>query len=275
MQPPKLEKPIPSQIVNERASYGPFDLKDYIKSADESPVTFQAELKGGQVLPRGLICTSDGILTGIPAKETQGNYKLVINAKNDGGDLQTEVDLTIKPSLITAPMDFADQLKSQVWQALEKGLTPPDLSELLERPVTPLDIHYLLERWGTLTIWDAYNLDPPSEKILLNLEGVSEHYNVYDRGSCMVATPKDLFSYERTAEDGLKTARAMAKEVYNRGWTIQMAGFYQLMRATWVEIQQLIDENGKVLEVINFTPQVRDLELYHQRRQASPKLEFD
>lgn len=267
--PPKLEKSIPSQVVNERASYGPFDLKDFIKAPVDAPAQFQAGLLDGNPLPKGLICTGDGILTGIPGKDTQGNYKVIITATNEGGTLDTEVSFTIKPSLVSGTMELADQLKSQVWEALEKGLQVPDLSELYDRPITPLDIYYLLERWGMLTIWDAYNLDAPGEKHLLQLEGASSHYNVYDRGSCLVASPKDLFSYERTLEDGLMTARAMAREVYQRGWTIQMAGFYKLMRATWVEVQQLVDQYGKPMDVINFTPDSHDLKIYQSRSEIS------
>lgn len=272
MQPPVLEQPIPSQVINERAAFSPFDLKTYIKSEDNSPIQFQAELTDGQPLPRGMICTGDGILTGIPAKDTQGNYQIIINASNEAGSIQAELTLTIKPSLFTeTTIEFADQLKAQVWQALEQGMPVPDLSELYDRPVTPLDIYYLLERWGTLTIWDAYNLDPPSDKILLTLEGASPHYNVYDRGSCLVATPKDLFSSERTLEDSLQTARAMTRECYARGWTIQMSGFYKMMRATWVEVQQLIDQQGKPMEIINFTPAIEDVQLYHRKTASGPK----
>lgn len=271
MQPPLLLKAIPPQVINERAAFSPFDLKDYIKSTDGSSLRFQAELTDGSALPKGMICTSDGILTGIPGRDTQGSYEVTITAENEAGSIKAPLILTIKPSLMTTGMEFADQLKTQVWEALEKGVPIPDLSELYDRPVTPLDIHYLLERWGTLTIWDAYNLDPPSEKVALNLKGMSPHYNVYDRGSCLVATPKDLFSYERTLEDSLQTARAMAREVYQRGWTIQMAGFYKLMRATWVEIQELIDAHGKPLDILNFSPDLDDIRVYQKRAASSPR----
>lgn len=270
--PPILQKPIPPQVINELAAYRPFDLKSYLKSPDESPLHFQAELLSGEPLPKGMICTSDGILTGIPGKGTQGNYEVRVTAKNDAGSIKTQFFLTIKPSLLNTGMEFADQLKKQVWEALEKGMPIPDLSELYDRPITPLDIYYLLERWGMLTIWDAYNLDPAGEKVLLNLEDASPHYNVYDRGSCLVATPKDLFSYERTLEDGLQTARAMAREVYRRGWAIQMAGFYKLMRATWIEIQQQVEQYGKPLEIINFAPDLKDIALFQRQAALKPKI---
>lgn len=272
MQPPVIEKPIPPQVVNERAAYGPFDLKKHIKSPDESLLQFQAELSDGKPLPKGMICTGDGILTGIPGKDTQGSYEIIVTAHNDAGSVKAQFVLTIKPSLLNTGLDLADQLKTQVWEALEKGMPVPDLAELYDRPFSPLDMYYLLERWGMLTIWDAFNLDPPSEKILLNLEGVSPHYHVYDRGSCLVATPKDLFSYERTLEDSLQTARAMAREVYKRGWTIQMAGFYKLMRATWIEVQELMDKHGKPLEIINFSPNFNDIKLVNEKiSTARPK----
>lgn len=261
MEAPELLKEIPAQMVNERAAYGPFDLKNFIKSKDGSPLRFMAELSDGKSLPKGLICTEDGLLTGIPGKGTQGNYEIILTAKNEAGTVQIKFPFTIKPSP-TSDINYIDQLKSQVWGALEQNLPIPDLSELFEREITVLDIYYLLERWGIVTMWDAFNLEPPREKVLLKLEGASPHYNVYDRGSCLVMAPKDLYSYERTINDGLQTARAMAREVYKRNWTIEMAGFDKMMRAAWVEIQHLNDQTGKQLEIINYKPSDEDLKVY-------------
>jgi hypothetical protein len=263
MDKPVLIQPVPAQIVNEGAAYGPFDLKIYIQSAVGSPQAhFHAELSNGNALPKGMICTSDGILTGIPAKDTQGNYEIIVTAENEAGAIQAKFVFTIKPSLMTTGSEYVDKLKSQVWEALEQNLPIPDLGEIYERAVTPLEIYHLLERWGILTAWDAFNLDPPGEKHLLTLEGASPHYNVYDRGSCLVACPKDLFSHERTIEDGLQTARAMAREVYKRDWTIELAGLDKMSRAAWVEIQHLGDLHGKQLDVINYNPTPDDVKVY-------------
>lgn len=261
MAAPIIIKPIPPQVVNEQATYGPFNLKDHIQSPDGETVRFRAELSNGQTLPKGMICTEDGIVTGIPAKNTQGNYEVIVTAENDAGSVQAAFVLTIKPSL-TAGGEYVDQLKSQIWEAMEKKLPIPDLGEMLERPISPIDIYYLLEQWGTLVIWDSFNLDPPGEKQRLTLEGVSKHYNIYDRVSSLIAAPKDLFSHERTLVDGLQTARAMAREVYKRGWTIEFAGLDKMTRAAWVEIQHLGDKYGKKLEIINYTPSLYDMKVY-------------
>jgi hypothetical protein len=264
MSAPVLIQPIPPQVVNERAAYGPFDLKAYIEAPEEgsSPVRFSGELDSGQALPKGMICTEDGIVTGIPGKDTHGNYQIIITAENEEGSIQTTFSLTIKPSVAGGTSEYADQLKAQVWDALGKNLPIPDLSELYDRPVTDLDIYYLLERWGTITVWDAFNLEPAGEKHLLTLDGASPHYYVYDRGSCLVAAPVDLFSSVRTLEDGLRTARAIAGEVYKRQWTIQMAGFDKFIRAAWIEVQHLGDKYGKRLDVINFKPTYDEVKLY-------------
>lgn len=264
MEAPVLLKPIPAQVVNEQAAFNPFDLKQFIQTPDGSmDVLFRAELKSGQSLPQGLICTTDGILTGIPAIGTQGNHEIIVTAENKAGSIKAEFIFRIKPSLLESKTaSYANQLKSEVWQALEKQLAIPNLDELLAREFTPLDMYYLLERWGLLTIWDAFNLDPPDEKKLLQLAGTSEHYNIYDRGSCLIAAPKDLFSHERTLEDGLQTARVMAKEAYKRGWTVELIGFEKLARAAWIEFQHLSEQHGNRLEVINYEPSKHDLELY-------------
>jgi len=263
MAAPTVIKPIPNQVINERSAYGPLDLKTFIGVAqgDEMP-RFSAGLVDGRGLPPGMICTVDGILTGIPAKGSEGNYDVMITAENASGKIDATFIMIIKPVITDKEGDYMDKLKSQVWQALEQKLPIPDLGELIDRPITALDIYYLLERWGALKIWDAYNLDPPGEPKQITLQGASKHYSVYDRGSCIVAVPKDLFSHERTIEDGLQTARAMAREVYDRKWTVELVGFEKLTRAAWIEIQHLGDKFGQKLDVINYDPSTNDIRLY-------------
>lgn len=262
MAAPVLIKPIPHQIVNEQAAYGPFDLKDFFQSPDGTPIGFVAELKTGQALPRGMICTSDGILTGIPAKDTHGNYEISITATSGLDSMQASFVFTIKPSLTANNMEYIDKLKAQVWQALEEHLPVPELADIYERPITALDIYYLLERWGTLTIYDAFNLEPPGEKKLLVLEDASPHYDVYDRGSCLVGCPRDLYSHERTIADSIQTAKAMANVAFNRGWTMELIGIEKMTRTAWVEIQRLNEQFKRNLEVINFAPTSDDVKLY-------------
>lgn len=256
-------KAIPPQVINEGAAYGPFKLKEFVNTPDGSPLKFSATLKGGESLPKGLICTEDGTFTGIPAKGTEGLYEVEIEAQNEEGVMTVPFVLTIKPSLgAGSKVEYFDKIKSQVWAALEQGLQAPDLGEMMEREITPLDIYYLLERWGALTIFDAFNLESPAEKKRLTLDDASPHYNIYDRGSCIVASPKDLFSYERTLEDGLRTARALAREAYRRSWTIELVGLEKFRRAAWIELQLLGDREGKRLEIVNYAPSVDDIKLY-------------
>ncbi len=262
MAQPALVAEIPPQVVNELASYPPFDLNRYIKAPGDEKLTFTAELKDGSALPKGMILTSDGILTGIPAKNTQGLYEINVTADSDTATFSTTFTLNIKPGLTETEANYLEKLKTQVWEAMEKNLPIPQLQELMQLPISELDIYYLLERWGTLTIWNAFDLDPPSEKKLLNLKGASKHYDVYDRGSSLIMCPRDLFSHERTLADGMQTARAMAREVYDRGWTIEMAGLHKWIRNVWVELQLLGDKNGKYIDIINFTPSKGDQNAY-------------
>jgi hypothetical protein len=263
MAAPVLMKPIPAQIVNERAAFGPFDLKEFIQVAEGgAKARFSAILKSGASLPTGMICTEDGIVTGIPGKDTQGNYEIIVSAENEAGDAQAEFVLTIKPSLVSSATEYMDQLKAQVWSALQQNLPLPNIEDMYNQPISELDVYYLLERWASITIWDAFNLELPSEKKLLTLEGISPHYLVYDRGSCLVATPKDLFSHERTIDDGLRTARVLAGEAFRRDWTVQLVGFEKLTRAAWVEFQRLGDVHDKRLEVVGYSPSVDDVKLY-------------
>jgi hypothetical protein len=269
MPAPVVIKPIPNQGVNERAAFGPFDLKEYIQSSDGSEVVFSAEVTGGAALPSGLICTANGIVTGIPAKNTQGNYEIVIEAENDEGVVQATFVLAIMPAITDKNTQaYIDELKTQIWQALENNQQAPELADLIDRAITPLDVYYLLERWGTLTIYDAFNLEPPGEKKLLVLEGVSPHYVTYDRGSCIVAAPKDLFSHERTLADGIATCAAIAREAFKRNWTVELVGFEKYTRAAWIEIQHLSQKNNRKMEVLNYEPSREDMKLQYMQAQA-------
>lgn len=264
MEAPKLLKPIPAQVVNERAAFGPVNLRQFFKfNSDDEDVYFSAMLKDGKSLPAGMMVLDDGELAGIPARGTTGHYDVVLSVENDAGKAEAEFTITIKEALLTKDdgADYFDKLKNQVWAALGDNLPVPDLKDLLERAVTPLDIHYLLQRWGTLTIYDAYNLDPPTNKIELTLADASPHYYIYDRGSCLVSCPKDLFSYDRTLADGLQSARVMAREAYKRGWTMELVGYEQYSRAAWVELQVLGEQNNKPAEVINYRPSTQDVEI--------------
>ncbi len=146
---------------------------------------------------------------------------------------------------------------------------PPLLSEHVasakSRPVTKADVYYLLERFAHLTIWDALNLEAPGKKVIIDVPGVSPHFNVYDAGSALIMAPKKLFSEDRTLKDAIETAEAMTSEVYNRGWVIEMAGFEKLERAVWVRAQHLADQHGREMEILHFDPLFKDLRLYNEQ----------
>src|SRR5690606_32776890 len=132
----------------------------------------------------------DGLFTGIPAKGTEGEYEIMVKAEAESGSLTASFALIIKPGLANTDLGYLDQLKAQIWQALENRLPVPELAALHDQPLSAIDIYYLLERWGILTVWDAFNLEPPAGKQLLTLADASPHYVVYDRGSCLIAAPK-------------------------------------------------------------------------------------
>lgn len=262
---PVLVKDIPPQVVNEGAAFE-LNLNEFIQSAtpEGGAVRFVGELDDGRSLPNGMICTENGTLSGIPAKGTIGSYQVVIIAENESGiPLITQFPFTIKERIAMSEAEvLANNFKTQVWEALEKNLPVPDFADILNRALTPIEIYYLMERFATLTIWDVYNLDAPGEKKLLNLKGASKHYHIYDCGSCLIGSPKELFSHARTLEDALQTSRAMAREVYDRGWTIEFGGFNKMARAGWVELQVLADKHGKSIDVLHYIPSNQDVALY-------------
>jgi len=263
MAAPRLINPIPQQVINELAGFHPFELQSFFES--ETPMRFSAEQTNGEPLPKGMICTGNGSLTGIPAKDTVGTYQIRVIAKNEVGETAAEFNLIIRESLVNAETGTAlEELKAQIWQAADKNLPIPDLSELLNRDITPIEIYYLLERWAMLKIWDAFNLETPGPLNEITLQEASKHYAIYDRGSCLVAVPRDLYSYERTTEDAFRTARALAKEAFSRGWTMDLVGLDKLTRVAWAEVQRLNQIYGRNLEVVNYNVSDRDVRLFNE-----------
>ena len=104
----------------------------------------------------------------------------------------------------------------------------------------------------------------------LPLKDASPHFNIYDRGSSLIAVVKDFFSQERTQKDAMQTARALAREVYNRKWKIEFAGIKRMEGALWVELEHLQDRHGKRLEVSHYTPTIQDQQNYIREAQAQP-----
>lgn len=270
-QAPILVIPIPDQIVNEGANFGPFNLNEYIESPDavSGTMRFFAELSDGRALPQGLICTSDGWVSGIPANGTEGVYEIVVVAENASGiPLSVSFQLIIKERIKMGHISEFTQLKSKIWEALEQGLPTPEITELINHPITKDDINYLVERMAPFIIWDVFNLDPPHVKQLLNFENLNKHYNIYDCGSCLVGAPKELFSHERTMEDAYQMARVMAREVYKRGWTVEFSGIEKVKRVAWVELSHLSEEFGKKVTIISHTATQRDIQLYRDTVEA-------
>jgi hypothetical protein len=275
-QSPKLIKAIPNVVANVGSPFGPVDLKEYIKNPNQESglIKFFAELAETESgLPDGIICTMDGLLGGIPRQTSVGVHRIILIAENDASDpLLIEMQLTVFEKLSADQTEFLTSLKSKVWEALGKDLPIPEMNDLLSRPISAVEVYYLLQRFAVLSVWDVYNLEPPGDKTLLTLPGANQHYNIYDRGSCIVGAPKDLYSHERTLADALQTATVIAREVHKRGWTVEFAGFNKMARAAWIELQIIGDKTGKHLEILHYAPSPEDVKIYERKSQADNKL---
>lgn len=267
---PILSKPIPSQIVHEGASYS-LILTHHIQNPNDisGNLRFKAELSDGKILPEGLVCSINGLISGTPENETKGQYDILITAENDSGiPFTTPFSLTIKERIKLLNSEELTEYKNKIWEAVKDNLPLPEMADIFAREITPVELYYLLQRFAVLTIWDVYNLDPPGEKRLLTLDGISKHFNIYDRGSCLVGAPKDLFSYERTLADAIQTSRVMAREAYKRNWTVELSGFNKMIRASWVELQHLSDQHGRAIDVLHFNPSTEDVRIYTEESRA-------
>lgn len=266
--------------VNEGSSIEPIDLKPFVDNPTSKPLKFTAELVLGGELPKGLTCSSDGIITGAPEKGSANDLPydvLIITECEDLQPLIFDIYLTIASSesqeatgtLQDKKGTEADAMKSeygiipeqleQFWALFSDDLSHPDLKELLTRRVTPADIYHLLGRFATLTIWNADDISPAVNGKLMGLKEASAHYLVYDFGVALIATPKELYSSERTIEDSLQTARAMIREIQRREWNIQLAGYDKMVTAAWVEANRLNSlKKGHEIRVEYYEPTVAD-----------------
>jgi hypothetical protein len=271
-QKPVVMKALPPIVTNEGSPCGPLDLKEYIESpnpANDGEVRFYAKLPGDVSLPKGLICTTDGLLGGMSMQGTAGTYQINLTAENDCPEpIGVIISLTINEALAAEDPGQTRKLKQDAWDALGKDMPIPEMTDALSRPVTAEEVYYLMQRFAVMSIWDVYNLEPAGDKTLLTLTGASPHYNIYDRGSCLVGAPKDLFSHQRTLADALQTAKAMAREVYKRGWTIEFSGFNKMVRAAWIELRVMGEKTGKQLEVLHYTPSLEDMKVYSAESRA-------
>lgn len=164
-------------------------------------------------------------------------------------------------------MEAANASQQQVWLALNEGKPHPGLKSLIERAVTPLEVYYLLERYGTLTIYDAFNLATPGVKIPLALPNVNKHFTIYDCGSSLVAAPNDLFTHERTLADGLQAVEVMVAEAVNRNWrVVDLVGYEKYRHAAWVALDVLSLQVGRSVDVLNFTASVKDHQIAKDKR---------
>lgn len=157
-------------------------------------------------------------------------------------------------------LDVFTEEKLAIWEAILQGQSIPELKALIDRPITHQEIYYLLSRISYFVIWDANNSAPAGALKALALKSASEHFNVYDRGSCIVATPKQLFDHNRTLLHSVQTAQAMAREVFQRAWKVEFGGFDKMVRAAWVEFELLSQQFAKPVSYSYFnpTPQDRD-----------------
>lgn len=175
---------------------------------------------------------------------------------------EREIFKTLKEEL-EKEGNFSEE-KQAVWEAILQGQTIPELQALIDRPISHQEVYYLLSRISYFVIWDANNPAPAGALHALALQGASEHFNVYDRGSCIVATPKHLFDHNRTLQHGVHTAQAMAREVFQRGWTVEFGGFDKMVRAAWVKFEILSQEFGKPVSYSYFQPTPHDVDSLKQ-----------
>lgn len=230
-----------------------------------SPYQIQVTVSNGADTP--LITTFElEILPGLPEQDEWSVDETLADEFSDEATLSAEEQSELLKSLKeqSEKEGVFTEDKQAIWQAILQGQTPPELQALIDRPISHQEIYYLLSRMAYFVIWDAQNPAPAGLLYALALKEASEHFNVYDRGSCIVATPKQLFDHDRTLLHAVKTAQAMAREVFQRGWVVEFGGFDKMVRAAWIEFELLSQQHAKPVQYSYFQPSSHDIEILNQ-----------
>lgn len=242
--------------VNEGAPIFPVDLNTYIDNPDQTPLEFTGIMANGSIMPSFIKLSRSGHLSGVPPEGSASSspYHLKVIAASPTSKLELDINLRVYVPL------SAEQIASQrmeAWKELAKeGVLPESMQEIIYRPITKRDIYYLLERYATFTLWNADDMRLATDGRMIQLAGASEKFQVYDFDVCLVATPKDLYTQNRTLGAALDTARAMAREAHRKKWNVEFGGFDRMADAAWYEIYDLnrANANGHYMEVRHYEP---------------------
>lgn len=284
-----------NEYIQNPASESDDDLLEDVSGG----LLYTVETEDG-ILPAGLDYTITGLVYGKcrPTALAQSSYKVLVTVTNnsetpliahfeikvlpalspedewspdttlaDEFEQSFQLDEEEERELLTVLESESEQIseeKRSIWEAIIQGQAIPELKSLIDRPITHEEIYYLLSRMSYFVIWNANNSAPAGELRKLVLKGASEMFNVYDRGSCIVATPKQLFDHNRTLRHGVDTAQAMAREVFQRGWKVEFGGFDKMVRAAWVEFELLSQQFGKPVSYSYFEPSPQDVDSLKQ-----------
>lgn len=292
---------IPKQHYAENADITPLDLKQFMQPSEAGEtLSFKAVMEDGRTLEEalGLSCSADGIVSGtvLPNIADEGSQQVLVVASSDRGmPVISQVDIHVHAGaeakvaaddIVPEKSDnqenvFANDLldiddiipethvnatevsKQDHWQAISDDIKIPSAQEIAARPVSRADLYYLLGRYATLTLWNADVLEPASQLKLITLEGVSDSFHVFDRGSSLAASPKDLFAYDRSPLHAIKTAQAMMREVLRRGWTVEAAGYDKMLKAAWVEGQRVELVTKKETKFLHYQPTQRTIDYFN------------
>ena len=259
----KRLKQLPDLLVSEGEQIIPLSLGDYISNQTNDDLKFELELTNGDKLPKNFEFDKKGVLSGTASKGTARKtpYELRFIIKGVKSSL-----LVLTNKLNISPYNEVEKIKTSegtqsvrdFWRLFMEGKYL-DLTEILTRKATPIDIYYLLSRFATLTVWNAEDLRHPTGGKIIKLKNASPDYLVFAFNVAFVATPKDLFDYNRTLKDSLQTSRAVVEEAHKLGWNIEMAGFDKMVTASWVKVQEInnnIEKIGKGKKIIvhNYEP---------------------
>lgn len=237
--------------IAEGTTISPIELSQFIEHDPASTLLYICD----ETLPAGLqFNLEQASIEGTPSigSAQKNHYEFTVQVSDGTESLSLPIRLLIYKTLSA---DEIESLRHQTWQNLsEQAPLTDELLAIIERPISKNDIFYLLERYASFTVWNADDLRLADKGKPITIPGASQHFLIFDFEVCIVATPKDLYSFKRTLSDATQTARAMIKEAYKRKWHVEFGGYDRMANAAWYEARQLNLSGEHQMEVRNYEP---------------------
>lgn len=145
--------------------------------------------------------------------------------------------------------DFTDAQR-KVWESIAEGMPSTEAVFDPDGPILKRWMDHLYKRFATFMVWNIDHQDEDSgssgdisdrDGSIVEIEDLSEHFEVIDFGLSLVMHPKDLFSHERADGHARQSVEALMHYIHEKKkWSrIELGGHQDLMKTAYRISDQL------------------------------------